>query len=138
MGPNPRFIEIEIEKSRCLIKKKLDPKLPRNLLCFARSPAVYGSGGAHWCPSKFPTVSKKIEKKMCRNCIWLRFFARKGQKQWQNIGNSVKNYPFSIGNTQNGGVLEKKSGIFVFFWVLGLSGLRILLSYFLAGPITAP
>ena len=34
-------------------------------------------------------------------------------------GNSVKNYPFSAGNAQNGGVLEKKSGIFVFFWGLG-------------------
>ena len=33
--------------------------------------------------------------------IWGRFFF------------SVKNYPFLAGNAQNGGVLEKKSGIFV-------------------------
>ena len=31
----------------------------------------------------------------------------------------------------------KKNGIFVFFGGLGLSGLRILLSYFWASPITA-
>ena len=30
----PLFIEIEIEKNRFLIKKKIDPKLPRNLLVY--------------------------------------------------------------------------------------------------------
>ena len=36
------------------------------------------------------------------------------------------------------GFWKKKSGIFVFFWVWGLSGLRILLSYFWPAPLQRP
>ena len=63
------------------------------------------------------------------------FLREKVRTSGKTSGNSVKNYPFSAGNAQNGGVLKKKSGIFVFFGVLGLSGLRILLSHFWPAPL---
>ena len=60
--PNHFLSKSKLKKVDFWSKKKIDPKLPRNLLCRARHPAAQGSGGAHWCPSKYPTVSKKSKK----------------------------------------------------------------------------
>ena len=70
----PRFIEIEIEKSRFLIEKNSTPNYPK-IGNVPGPPAVHCSGGAHWCPSKCPAVSKKSKKKSAgtaSSCIFLR------------------------------------------------------------------
>ena len=94
----PLFIEIEIEKKSIFGRKKIDPKLPQN--------------------DTPPNARqfRKNRKKMCRNCIWLRFFARKSQKQWlkprdppaslraaRNAATSSKRRGGTLGQTKNGG-----------------------------------
>ena len=88
-------------------------------------------------PLQMPDSFEKIEKKCAgtaSGCNFLREKVRKSGKTW---GNSVKNYPFSAGNTQNGGVLEKKWNFRV-FWSFGASSLRILPSYFWPAPLQRP
>ena len=61
MGPNPHqttFLSKSKLKKVNFWSKICTPNYPE--ICHV--PAVQGSGGAHWCPSKSPTVSKKSKK----------------------------------------------------------------------------
>ena len=63
--PPPKHVlsKSKLKKKSILIEKKSTPNYPE--ICYVVPGPLQrreGSGGAHWCPSKCPTVSKKSKK----------------------------------------------------------------------------
>ena len=101
-----------------------------------RGARVQGSDGVHWCPSKCPTVSKKSKKNVPELHLAAIFCEKRSETVAKHRVTWSKITPFRLAIPKMAGVWEKKVEIFVFFGGLGLSDLRILLSYFWASPIT--
>ena len=110
----PFYIEIEIEKSRFLIEKFRPQITPKSALAYKGPWAVQGSGGAHWCPSKWPTVSKKSKKKCAGTASSRDFCEEKSETVTKHRVTRSKITLFRLAIPKMAGVWKKKWNFRVF------------------------